>query len=51
MEPPFENQITADAAGASVQCPATMKTVGDISVPEHRQSGTPAAFFATISPT
>src|SRR5688572_18709638 len=48
---PDENQITMLAAGASVQWPATMKTVGDMSVPEQRQSGTPAAFFATINPT
>ena len=48
---PESNQISISAAGASVQCPATMKTVGDMSVPLHLQSGTPAAFFATISPT
>ena len=45
------HQISIDAAGDSVQWPATMNTVDDISVPEQRQSGTPAVFFATIRPT
>src|SRR5581483_7847170 len=43
--------MTARAAGASVQCAAVKKTVGDRSVPLQRQSGVSSAAFATISPT